>query len=351
MKIWRAQRGVSRRDVEEAPGSLAPSVIAPRIHAILYYASLAPSGHNAQPWSVRVDAEELWIGTDRARWLPKVDPTNREVALSVGAFVENLIVAAPTYGYVAEYQVIGTSSATDVVRVHLTSVARLNAPLERLSGRRTLRSGHAGREVSAADVETLSLAAGRDCVHFFTPVSREGRFLAEATLEANRLQTARDDAQAELAEWMRWTPADGRAHRNGFTPESLEIIGLAGWYVRHFMNREAVLGKRFRRQSLDRVRQQLANYGGWLLITSEEESIAALIDAGRRCERMWLQTRERSIAVHPMSQVLEESPLKDQVASNLGLSGDVQFVLRLGYVAAYPDPVSLRMPVSWFLRT
>jgi len=60
---------------------------------------------------------------------------------------------------------------------------------------------------------------------------------------------------------MRWTPADGRASRNGFTPESLEITGVAGCYVRHFMNRDAVLGARFRAQSLDRVRQQLAKYG------------------------------------------------------------------------------------------
>jgi hypothetical protein len=52
-----------------------------------------------------------------------------------------------------------------------------------------------------------------------------------------------------------------------------------------------------------------------------------------------------------MSQVLEESPLKDQIARDLGLSGCAQFVLRVGYVAAYPKPVSLRMPVSWFLKT
>src|SRR5262245_65113218 len=118
MKLWRTNRGLTREDVEETPGSPASPLIAPEVHALLYYASLAPSGHNAQPWRVRVGAGELWIGTDRARWLPKVDPTNREAALSVGAFVENLIVAAPTYGYVAEYQVIGTSSATEMVRVH-----------------------------------------------------------------------------------------------------------------------------------------------------------------------------------------------------------------------------------------
>ena len=40
---------------------------------------------------VRIDGREIWVGTDSARWLPKVDPANREVMLSVGAFLEDQI--------------------------------------------------------------------------------------------------------------------------------------------------------------------------------------------------------------------------------------------------------------------
>jgi len=343
--------GVRREDVEERPGSAPAALIAPELHGLLYYASLAPSGHNAQPWAVRLDGRDIWIGTDSARWLPKIDPANREVTLSVGAFLENLITAAPAHGFAADYEVVSTKASTDVAHVVLKSTAPRDAPLERLRERRTVRSGQSDRDISTADVQALRAAAGDDAVLFFAARSQHGRRLAEATLEANRVQTARDDAQSELADWMRWTPEDGRAHRNGFTPESLDITGIAGWYVRHFMNKKGVLGKRFRKQSLDLVRRQLASYAGWIVIMSRDDSIPALMDAGRRCERMWLEARPRSIAVHPMSQALEEAPLKDQISGDLGLSGRVQFILRVGYVTAYPRPVSLRMPVSWFLRT
>jgi len=238
-----------------------------------------------------------------------------------------------------------------VARLVLKSISPRDAPLERLKRRRTVRTGQLNHEITNADVQALDAAAGACDVHFFTPASQHGRRLAEATLEANRLQISRDDAQSELADWMRWTSAEGRAYRNGFTPESLDITGIAGWYVRHFMNQKAVLGKRFRKQSLDRVHQQLTSYGGWMVITSPDESIPALVEAGRCCERIWLETRPRSIGVHPMSQVLEEAPLKDQIARDLGLPGRAQFILRIGYVRVYPHPVSLRMPVSWFLRT
>jgi len=343
-------RGVTRADVEEPPGSAPASLISPDLHGTLYHASLAPSGHNAQPWQVRLGDGELWIGTDRGRWLPKVDPTNREVVLSLGAFVENLVAAAPHFGYGAEPEVIGPSTESEVIHVALRPLPRRDSDLERLRARRTLRTGFSGRELTAADIAALRANADIDRAVFFAPVSAQGRFLAEATLEANRQQTARDDAQEELARWMRWTAADARAHRSGFTPESLEITGLAGWYVRHFMNREAVLGRQFRAQSLARVRRQLKSYGGWLIITSADEAAAALVDAGRRCERMWLKARELSIAIHPMSQVLEEAPLKDRLMRTLGLSGHAQFILRVGYVTRYPDPVSLRIPVTWFLR-
>src|SRR5262249_59581465 len=115
--------GVTREDGEDPPGSAPATLIAPELHGLLYYASLAPSGHNAQPWTVRLDGRDIWVGTDSARWLPKVDPANREVMLSVGAFLENLITAAPAHGFVADYEVAGTQPTPDGARAGLNSMA------------------------------------------------------------------------------------------------------------------------------------------------------------------------------------------------------------------------------------
>jgi hypothetical protein len=57
---------------------------------ILYLASLAPSGHNTQPWFVRYLAPYHWtIGNDKSKWLPAVDPNQRETILSLGAFLRD----------------------------------------------------------------------------------------------------------------------------------------------------------------------------------------------------------------------------------------------------------------------
>jgi len=66
-------------------------------------------------------------------------------------------------------------------------------------------------------------------------------------------------------------------------------------------------------------------------------------------ERMLLGVRDRMIAVHPMSQMLEETPFREDAARALGISGAMQFILRAGYLNRYPDPVSPRRPASSFI--
>ncbi len=335
---WSERRGLRREDLTDVEGG--------GIERVLRYASLAPSGHNAQPWTVKMSDGELLIGTDRSRWLPKVDPQNRELALSIGCFLENLLVCAPNFGLNADYEVPGGEI---LVRVGLKQTPVKSVALDRIATRRTLRTGHKTADLAQEDLSRLFAGFG-DGAHYFSATSKEGRYLAEGTIEANRIQADRDDAEAELAHWIRWTNEDGQLHRDGLTPESMELSGVAGWYVRHFMDREAVMGKQFRAQGVDRVREQVGSCGGWIVVTSPDGDLSSLIETGRRTERMWLGARERSIAIHPMTQMLEESAFQRDVAATLGLSGPIQFLLRVGYVDRYPEPVSLRLPVSAILR-
>ena len=95
--------GVRREDTE---GGDAPPGLTEDERTILHLASLAPSGHNTQPWKVQVRAPGRWlIAADRERLLPAVDPARRETVLSVGAFLENLIIAAGHHGLDAQLEV------------------------------------------------------------------------------------------------------------------------------------------------------------------------------------------------------------------------------------------------------
>ena len=67
---------------------------------MLYYASLAGSSHNSQPWKVEVTHDSLIrLYADTTRALTVVDPGQRELYISLGAFIENFNLAAGNLGY------------------------------------------------------------------------------------------------------------------------------------------------------------------------------------------------------------------------------------------------------------
>lgn len=349
MPLLSACAGPVRADV--ARGDDSAPALDPVIADVLYHASLAPSGHNTQPWVVRVpDANRLIIGTTHDRWLPQVDPENRELLLSLGCFLENLIVTARHRGLDVEYRVIGTTPTDHaMLEVTLRPGASETFPLDTIRLRRTVRSHHLAKVLTGADVEALCAPLG-DRAAFFPNGSANATWLSEQTIEANRVQAFRDPAQEELSRWIRWADDAARKERNGLTPEAMEITGITGWYVRHFMNQADVMTASFRERGVDAVREQLRSYGGWLVITSPDATISTLIETGRLMERMWLGSRGRMIGIHPMTQILEEAPFRDLVGKQLGVTGRVQFLLRVSYLASYPNPVSLRMPLSRFVN-
>jgi len=202
-------------------------------------------------------------------------------------------------------------------------------------------------EIDNADLKAVTGGDGRFL--YFPRLSPLGKYLAEATLGSNTTQTGRDDAQEELADWIRWSKDEQRRHQDGLTPASMEITGIAGWYVGTFFNRQSVLEKSFRERGIDMVRKQVENCGGWLVITADGDDPAALIESGRAFQRMGLLLREKSMAVHPMTQAIQELPWKDEIATRVGVK-KIAMLLRVGYVKNYPAPVSLRMPVERFIR-
>ncbi|MVM33934.1 nitroreductase [Spirosoma sp. HMF4905] len=328
-----------------------PIVLQPNERDILTLAALAPSGHNTQPWQIEYIEPYHWIiGNDSSRWLPVVDPNQRETMLSLGAFSQSLDYAAGYYGYHCQWTLLATSNQDEeVLDVKLIKSGQVaNFDITKLQERRTMRAPFLDKAISGQDMLALT-ASEKEHFVYIPRNDPHWRRLNEQTLDANRQQTYRNQAQQELANWIRFSETDAKSHRDGLTTAGLELTGISGWVVSHFFTPATVLKKSFREQGLKRVSEQVAHSGGWLLLTSPDSTPTALLEAGRRLQRLWVQLRERSIALHPMTQLLEEGPYCQQLPGELGISQPIQFLLRIGYVRDYPKPVSLRRSVDDFL--
>lgn len=349
--LFSDKSNLSRADIKESDSK--NQMLKPDEKEILYLASLAPSGHNTQPWFVQYLEPFHWIiGNDKSKWLPAVDPNQRETILSIGTFLQNLEYAAGSLGYVCSWNLLAATSQDErIMEVKLTGEASKNSfDIEKMKNRRTVRNRYLTDVLKKEDLEFI---CGSDSGFFnYLPVtSKESQFLNEQTIEANRKQTYRDPAQQELADWIRFSSQDAENYRDGLTTASMEIEGLAGWIVRNFYDKESVMTKDFREKGLEKVKAQVSQSGGWILVTSKDNSVETLLETGRRLQRFLLKVREKNIAIHPMTQILEETSPKEIISQSVGISENIQFILRTGYTKVYPPPVSLRRPVDWFLRS
>ncbi len=72
---------------------------AERLKFLLQYAILAPSVYNTQPWIFSVKEDTIQVFIDTTRWVQSGDKDQRDLHLSVGCALENMLVAAYHFGY------------------------------------------------------------------------------------------------------------------------------------------------------------------------------------------------------------------------------------------------------------
>lgn len=342
---------LERADLNENPNTKIP------MHAhekeILILASLAPSGHNTQPWFVKYREPFNWtICNDKTKWLNGVDPTQRETILSIGAFVQNLEYAANNMGYHCEFNLVAkTNQDEEILTVKLSKSAKVpKFEIKKIQHRRTLRSNYLNEIIKKEDLIYLS-ENETAFIKYFPNTSQEHLYLNTQTIEANKMQAYREDAQTELANWIRFSNQDVEKYRDGLTTASMEIEGISGWVVRNFYDKQSVMKKDFREKNIEQVVEQVSQSAGWLVITSPDNSVLSLLETGKRLQRIWLKLRDKNIAIHPMTQILEEEKTKTMVNNAIGIKENIQFLLRVGYVDNYPEPVTLRRPINWFVTS
>lgn len=322
-----------------------------QLNTILYCASLAGNSHNTQPWRVAVDQNSLIrIYADTARKLHIVDPDSRGLFISLGAFIENLSLAAGSMGYEAEVNIKALNKND-----HLAAEVRLKPgkpngfELAEIEKRRTLRTPFKSDEISENDIEKIR---GTDVnnVHYFSSTSQQGRYIAQQTLAAYIQQANDEQAKHELASWMRFSNKDVRSHRDGLTTSGMGIAGIGGFMVRNFFKPEDSMKPSFISSGVKKTQEQAENCGGWIVIIQDENTPKAWIKTGRIYQRMNLQCRKLELGYHPMNQMIEEADFENAANSFLALPGAIHFVARIGYVDEYPEAVSVRRPVSDFVK-
>jgi hypothetical protein len=132
-----------------------------KLQFLLRYAILAPSSHNTQPWKFSVGEDEIKVFVDRTRWLKVADPDQRELYISVGCALENLLIATEHFGYGHQVAYLPEPANEELAAVVKfmphgePSPFREPALFEAISSRHTNRKFYEERPIPQSDLQHL----------------------------------------------------------------------------------------------------------------------------------------------------------------------------------------------------
>ena len=99
----------------------------------------------------------------------------------------------------------------------------------------------------------------------------------------------------------------------------LGMSPLKKFFYYNFYNREKVRNIKFLNEELKLIKTQTDTADGFLLVIAKDNSVKENIRAGIILENIWLNAADADIKIQPLSQILEEEPVK--------------MILRTGYSA------------------
>ena len=297
-----------------------------KLKFLLNYAILAPSVHNTQPWQFTVRGNEIHVLADRKRQLPVADEDARELYISVGCALENLLTAATFFGL--STVVTYFPEAKNEVWVATVAFEEGTATpsladqelLYAISLRHTNRQRYANKPIHDRDRQKLyaclhepdvSLQMADDAI-----IKEE---IDSLVITADITHFADPNYRDELSNWImqgefgyRW------------------LIARVGQLATTYLDSQ--------HKPTKRGADVILNAPLLALISTTTDDRLAQIKAGQVFERVALNATVLNLGVQPLSQILQVTELKPSVTRLFDdAAAHPQMIFRLGYTDVAQD--------------
>jgi nitroreductase len=313
------------------------------------HAILAPNPHNRQPWVIRLIGEDAAeISCDLDKRLPVTDPFDRQITIGFGTFLEVARIAALERGYAMETELFPDGETqprldeSPVARVTFAKVegAERDHLFSAIPQRRSNKEVYdLTKKVRDIQLETITLDGGS--------FSADPAFVAQLRsqiLKAIEIEMTTPGPYMESVDLMRIGHDQIDANPDGIdlSGPMVEAGIVAGQIDRDQL---ADMSSQAYAIGLEQTREAYGSVASLIWITTPGNSRADQIEAGRQYVRANLQATQLGLAMHPMSQSLQEyaevAGAYRDVHKLLGAKEDerVQMLARVGYGKAIgPSP-------------
>lgn len=299
---------------------------------LIRYATLAPNGHNTQPWRFRLGKRQIDILPDLSRRTPVVDPDDHHIFVSLGCAAENLSLASAAGGRPGSIRFDSGRNGLVVFEFENGPATR-SALFDAIPKRQSTRALYDGRAVSASDLNLLAKAAAMPGVElaFLTDRPRIDR-LRDMVVAGNSIQMADDAFVRELKSWLRFNPRQALRTGDGLYSVASGNPALPDW-----LGPRAFDWFSTAQSQNDAYASQIRSSAGVVVFVGAREDPAHWVAVGQACQRFALQATALGLKHAFINQPVEVAALRPELAALIGLPGRrPDIVMRFGYGPTLP---------------
>src|SRR5450631_114583 len=184
-------------------------------------AVLAANAHNAQPWHFLVATDRIDLFADTSRNLGTMDPLEREMYISLGCVIENLVLAGPPNGKAPTVSLLpDPADSTHIARVDLVPAREpVSALVAAIPMRHTNRAAYdTRRPLPQRQLDVLSgLVDASDTELVWFTGAHDKRGFGELTIRATEAIISDPRQAADDFAWYRTNWQEIQAKKDGIT--------------------------------------------------------------------------------------------------------------------------------------
>lgn len=306
-------------------------------NALVRAAVLAANGHNTQPWHFDVVADRIDLVADLSRSTGANDAADRELYVSLGCALENMMLAAPANGLEAELRTVPDTVDGVVASIRLRPAPRALSDLYAAIGdRHSNRSEYRSDPIAPATLDRLSeLVDGSvspaRLVWLREPDAR-ARF-GDLIIDATVAHVADEEQSKASFRWWRSDWSEIQRHKDGL---NIDGVGLSPFVRTLGKILPAPSRASADRTFLERTRIQARSAAAFgVVMVDDPRSRRQQLAGGRLLQRLHLAATSNHVGFQHMNQVTERIDRDRQLGRGSPFSAPLEQLVGPGALAAF----------------
>lgn len=338
----------------------------------------APSGDNAQPWRFKIIDNKLYIYCVPDADESYYDYKQRGSFIAHGAVIENIIIAAETFGYKVNIRIFPHKEEPNLTAIlEFKPIARkqhdlYDAIFERVTNRKKYKSIRLSEKHKKEFFNLTKKYSNFRLI--LIEDNEEKRKISEALSFNDRFFLEDKHTHKNLFSKIRWTSQEAEKIRTGLYIKTLELAPPEEIMMKLLRNWEILklLRKLGISKMIPKSTSSLYNTSSAIgIVVMQGKQNKNFIMAGRFIQRLWLTATKLGVAFAPVTAVpylaarIEENDkgaiskehIRDALNANkiikdiCGIKNEtICMIFRLGY-ADKPSAYSNRLPFEKVLRS